>query len=188
MSRKLRKYNKSKINKDKLDDIASQNGWNSVSTKNSKMVSYKKNDNRINVYHTTGTVTTCIDHPSKGKTQLHRRQISDDQLNKIFNNPRKHTNKGYYTQKESDTSSYLERCRNLRTFNRNTNRNRNRNRNRSPSRSRSRSRSRGREQNNNYDGYQNTYGNEYRNGYRNRSNDQCYKCGEYGHWARNCNY
>merc|ERR1719410_676398 len=87
MSRKLRKYNRSKIDKNRVDNVADKNGWSAVSSKNSKMISYTKNNDRINVYHTTGTVTTSIDHPTKGKTQLHRRKVSNNQLNEIFNNP-----------------------------------------------------------------------------------------------------
>ena len=29
-------------------------------------------DCRVNVYYTTGTVATCLDHPRQGKTQLFR--------------------------------------------------------------------------------------------------------------------
>jgi hypothetical protein len=51
---------------------------------------------RINVYYTTGTVGTCLRHPQKGKTQLFRREVDVELLNRIFRNPRGHTGKGYY--------------------------------------------------------------------------------------------
>jgi hypothetical protein len=52
---------------------------------------------RINVYWTTGTVGTCLDHPRQGKTQLFRRNIDLSSLREVFNNPRVHTGAGYYT-------------------------------------------------------------------------------------------
>lgn len=60
------------------------------------MISFVKGDVRINVYPTKMTVSTCIDHPKQGKTQLHRRHVSLKQLREIFNNPRLHTGKGYH--------------------------------------------------------------------------------------------
>lgn len=54
---------------------------------------------RVNVYLTTMTVGTCIMHPKHGKTQLFRRGVGYKELLKIFQNPRVHTGKGYYTKK-----------------------------------------------------------------------------------------
>ena len=51
---------------------------------------------KINAYYTTGTVATAISHPSHGKTQLFRRNVSKVLLATIFENPRTHTGKGYY--------------------------------------------------------------------------------------------
>ena len=51
---------------------------------------------RINVYYTTGTVATCLDHPRSGKTQLFRRNQTLDDIGMIFANPRQHTGVGYY--------------------------------------------------------------------------------------------
>ena len=50
------------------------------------------------MYYTTGTVATCILHPSKGKTQLFRRNMTADDLDLILQNPRTHTGVGYYTK------------------------------------------------------------------------------------------
>jgi len=63
----------------------------------SKIVSfcpeYDSDDNavRINVYWTTGTVGTCLDHPRQGKTQLFRRNVDLSTLRLLFQNPRYHT-------------------------------------------------------------------------------------------------
>ena len=50
---------------------------------------------RINVYYTTGTIGTCIEHPKLKKTQLFRRNQSISSMKRIFNNPRVHTGGGY---------------------------------------------------------------------------------------------
>lgn len=50
----------------------------------------------MNVYYTTGTVGTCIDHPSQGKTQLFRRDQTLEDLDRIFADPRVHTGAGYH--------------------------------------------------------------------------------------------
>jgi len=51
---------------------------------------------RINVYYTTGTVATCLDHPYQGKTQLFRRNQTLNDLVEIFADPRTHTGDGYH--------------------------------------------------------------------------------------------
>jgi hypothetical protein len=55
---------------------------------------------QINVYYTTGTVGTCLNHPKQGKTQLFRRGILNlEMLSDIFQNPRIHTGVGYKLRK-----------------------------------------------------------------------------------------
>ena len=44
------------------------------------------------------TVSTCLNHPKKGKTQLFRKRVNKEMLEQIFEYPRKHTGKGYYTK------------------------------------------------------------------------------------------
>ena len=51
---------------------------------------------RVNVYYTTGTVATCLDHPRRGKTQLFRRDQTSDDLDALFRDPRRHTGAGYF--------------------------------------------------------------------------------------------
>ena len=66
----------------------------------SRVISFgKPADNvRINVYWTTGTVGTCLEHPRQGKTQLFRRNVDLSTLQQIFQNPRLHTGTGYHTR------------------------------------------------------------------------------------------
>lgn len=67
----------------------------------SKVVIFQKEDIKINVYYTTGTVGTCLNHPRQGKTQLFRRGVSLDTLEDIFVNPRIHTGRGYQLRKNT---------------------------------------------------------------------------------------
>jgi len=64
----------------------------------SRVISFKNfvGDVRVNVYYTTGTVATCLDHPHSGKTQLFRRNQTESDLNELFKQPRTHTGVGYY--------------------------------------------------------------------------------------------
>lgn len=80
--------------------IAEAQGWAFVKAdKSTGMISFVKEYNgsqaRINIYRTTMTVTTQINHPKRGKNQLHRKKVSKGLLEKIFKNPRIHTDKGY---------------------------------------------------------------------------------------------
>ena len=84
-----------------LDSVrrsAARAGWSEIYfNATSKVVSFKKASYsaRINVYYSTGTVGTCIDHPRQGKTQLFRRNVDLVMLNTIFDDPRVHTDRGY---------------------------------------------------------------------------------------------
>lgn len=65
------------------------------------VVAFAKTINtRVNVYHTTGTVGTCVDHPTQGKTSLFRRDQTVEDLRRIFANPRVHTGVGYHRREE----------------------------------------------------------------------------------------
>lgn len=80
--------------------IAQETGWLIHDWQpNIQMISFIKDDCRINVYTSTMTVTTQLLHPKKGKTQLHRKGVNYQVLKEIFTNPRVHTNKGYYKKK-----------------------------------------------------------------------------------------
>lgn len=88
----------------KVMALAELYGWQFLENQeNIGMLSFTKQFEesraRINVYLTTMTVGTCIEHPKRGKTQLFRRGVGYKELLKIFQNPRVHTGKGYYTKK-----------------------------------------------------------------------------------------
>jgi hypothetical protein len=61
----------------------------------SKVVSFAPPDDgdelkRINVYYSTGTVGTCVDHPTQGKTHAFLRKVSAGLLRRILLDPRLH--------------------------------------------------------------------------------------------------
>lgn len=62
----------------------------------SRLISFRKEDVCINVYYTTGTVGTCLNHPRQGKTQLFWRNVTLQEIDSLFAKPRKHTGKRYY--------------------------------------------------------------------------------------------
>jgi len=81
----------------KIREVANENDYMEIETSDEYiMMSFIGNGVRVNVYPTKMTVSTCLLHPKSGKTQLHRKRVSMDQLKKIFGNPRVHTGKGYY--------------------------------------------------------------------------------------------
>jgi hypothetical protein len=76
--------------------IAETNNFNEIDHQDRiGLISFKKEGVRINVYYTKMTVGTCLSHPRQGKTQLFRKGVSMNCLDKIFKNPRLHTGKGY---------------------------------------------------------------------------------------------
>lgn len=85
---------------DEIINIATIQGWTMFEyQENIGMLSFRKEDMRINVYTTKMTIATCINHPKSGKTQLYRRNVwRKDELSKIFAKPRVHTGKGYFTK------------------------------------------------------------------------------------------
>lgn len=86
------------MNKQEILLLAQKYKWafNVLNEPNPLMLSFFKFGMRMNVYYTTGTVSTAIDHPKAGRTQLYRRDITIAQLEKLFINPREHTGKGYF--------------------------------------------------------------------------------------------
>lgn len=80
--------------------IADHYQWEYIGADDSvKMISFRKDEKRINVYLTTMTVATALNHPTKGKTQLFRKDVSLYVLEKLFADPRTHTGRGYYRKK-----------------------------------------------------------------------------------------
>jgi hypothetical protein len=95
--------------KQKICSMAAGNGWKHLKTQEwcinfEKIIEGKRM--AMNVFWNkavalgridpTFTVQTSMNHPHKGKTQLNRAYVNLGLLNKIFENPRVHTKKGYY--------------------------------------------------------------------------------------------
>jgi hypothetical protein len=86
---------------DQFIEVAGKNHWHIIDCQeNIGMVSFQRINGddyeRINIYITTMTVATCVNHPNRGRTQLFRKRQSVDDIKKIFQNPRRHTGVGYY--------------------------------------------------------------------------------------------
>lgn len=84
-----------------ITEMAEIEGWEIIALQeNIGMVSFIKGKStvvtRINIYLSTMSISTALKHPKKGRTQLYRKFILPDMLQKIFENPRKHTGRGYY--------------------------------------------------------------------------------------------
>ena len=64
---------------------------------NNGLIRLSKTGVDINIYSSTFTVTTELKHPNRSKkTQLHRKNLSEEQIKMVIDNPRAHTGKGYY--------------------------------------------------------------------------------------------
>lgn len=84
---------------ERLREVATANDWVELNHNEiSRVLCFRKNTNRINVYYTTRTVGTCLNHPKRGKSQLFRRNVTWEDMELIFENPRVHTGHGYYTK------------------------------------------------------------------------------------------
>lgn len=80
-----------------VDFIAKVYGWVAIPTRD-MFASYRRKGTRINIWQDkfgTFTVGTALEHPIQGKTQLFRKRVSLKLLERIFEYPRVHTNKGY---------------------------------------------------------------------------------------------
>ena len=83
-----------------IESIAVKNDFNRIDYQEKiGLISYSDGDTRVNIYLSKMTVSTCLNHPKKGKTQLFRKNVNIQMLSEIFEYPRKHTGKGYYTKK-----------------------------------------------------------------------------------------
>ena len=105
------------LNESELDYSAETRGWDKIYglPASPPMASYRREGVRLNFWLTTGTVGSYLEHPRQGKTQLFRRDVTMSEANDVFNNPRKHTGRGYQTKKgrkrkaESD-NGYMRLC------------------------------------------------------------------------------
>jgi hypothetical protein len=82
---------------EEVRSLAASHGYHEIQyNPTSRVIIFSNGSMQVNVYYTTGTVGTCLDHPTQGKTQLFRRDVvSLDMLSNIFHNPRVHTGVGY---------------------------------------------------------------------------------------------
>ena len=87
---------------DSIRRLAKHHGFVEIQfNKTSRVISFEKSPHcRVNIYYTTGTVATCLDHPRSGKTQLFRRNQSMNDIESILKNSRHHTEVGYYRNKD----------------------------------------------------------------------------------------
>lgn len=80
----------------RIADMAQRHGWKLEKRQHDiSMLIYVRGNAQVNVYTTTMTVATSLNHPVQGKTQLFRRRVSHELLDQILRNPRVHTDKGY---------------------------------------------------------------------------------------------
>ncbi len=62
------------------------------------VLKHKTKSQQMNIYLTTLTVQTSMNHPKKGKTQMNRKGLDIYGVERLFKNIRSHTGKGYYTK------------------------------------------------------------------------------------------
>lgn len=65
------------------------------------LIQFRSGAVKINLYSTSFTMTTQMDHPKQGKTQLHRKGLTLLQIKEVFINPRIHTGMGYQKKKKN---------------------------------------------------------------------------------------
>ena len=91
------------LNERELDALSETRDWDKITglPVQPPLASYRNKDGvRLNFWLSTGTVGSYLDHPQQGKTQLFRRTISMAEASDLFDNPRRHTGKGYKTTAE----------------------------------------------------------------------------------------
>jgi hypothetical protein len=81
-----------------ISALAGSKGWTEVPMKTDYVQRFERGGATVDVWPTTGTVGTYVDHPSQGKTQLYRRDMGDS-LGAVFDNPRVHTGRGYHSRR-----------------------------------------------------------------------------------------
>ncbi|HDZ27757.1 hypothetical protein LCGC14_1413350 [marine sediment metagenome] len=90
--------------KHQIIKMGQSSGWEYGALDNNiHMISFfKKIDGaeaRIDVSYSTMTVSSSLNHPKQGKTQLNRKEVTAGLMLKIFQDPRTHTSHGYKTKK-----------------------------------------------------------------------------------------
>jgi len=88
------------MTQNKIKKLAQKHGWKFICFQdNISMISFHKlidkHPARINIYITKMTVSTSLFHPKLGATQMFRKHQKPKDVEKIFLNPRTHTQDGY---------------------------------------------------------------------------------------------
>lgn len=87
------------MEKNNIINLGKKHGWEFIADQPENfMISFFKNGTRINVWYTKMTVSTALNHPTKGKTQLYRKHVTPSILEEIFIKPRLNTKLGYRTK------------------------------------------------------------------------------------------
>lgn len=83
----------------RIECAAKINSWSIIKYHDINLIlNLRRGDEIMDIYLSNMTVRTCIDHPKRGKTQLIRKKISIEELQKLMENVRTHTGKGYYNE------------------------------------------------------------------------------------------
>jgi hypothetical protein len=94
---------KANSNLERVRFLAKVYGWQEVKfDEGSYMVRFRKSGVVVNVWYSKMTVGTVLDHPKLGTTQLFRKSVRDELMEKIFINPRVHTKKGYQVKRSTN--------------------------------------------------------------------------------------
>lgn len=81
--------------------LAHENGWRELwHREDESRIRFKRGtDILLDIWYSKMTIGTILTHPTKGRNQLFRKNVSQDMLKRIIENPRVHTDEGYYTTK-----------------------------------------------------------------------------------------
>lgn len=78
-------------------ELIQQNNWEVLKYHDKNYIlNLKRGQVKMNVYLSTLTIQTSMKHPKRGRTQLNRKNLTQNELRAVFKDPRVHTKKGYY--------------------------------------------------------------------------------------------
>ena len=84
-----KRHRNNALDESSLDDLAVRHGYTkiNIALTTAPVASYCRGVCRLNFWLTTGNVGSYLDHPTKGKTLLVRRDISLNEAESVFQNP-----------------------------------------------------------------------------------------------------